>query len=95
MDGPGTTAVVGHLPVCHACALREGVKRAARYDTRLVAKPKAVTGLFFAECFAEQGPQRLGTGIGQFLLTDEEIPPSVKRQVEDARAIWEPRLQRS
>lgn len=92
MDGPGTVAVISELPECDICLRRERVSKPARYDAKIVADTRGIWAYMCVDCFLEQSSQELGTGIGQFLMREEEIPAEVEKRLENAKAIWEPRL---
>jgi hypothetical protein len=91
-ETPVIVAMLAELPSCDTCRQRRGGPGNARYDARIVASPHSLWGYMCPECFAEQGPEWLGMGLGQYLMTPDEVSSEVWDAFERAEAIWMERL---
>lgn len=81
-----TVAVLSEsLPGCSACT--EG---RARYDTSLRA-PASGWEMLCIDCYARSGVERLGAGLGQYLLTWSDVDRSIRAAFEVAAAYWSAR----
>jgi hypothetical protein len=75
------------LPRCTECAA-EGVDRDARYDSGYTSNPNGPWTFLCGEHFNELGPARLGNGVGQYLVTWEELGPQARSAFIRARQYW-------
>lgn len=92
LDGPTVVAVIGELPDCDLCQAQGNKVNQARYDGKLAADSRGFWAYMCPFCFVEQGPKRLGGGIGQYLVAEHEIPQRIWEALATAEEIWRARL---
>jgi hypothetical protein len=83
-----TIAVMpGELPDCTICE-ESGPTTVARYDSGYTPVDRGPWTYLCEEHFDELGPGRLGNGIGQYLITWDEVGPDVRAAFVHAREYW-------
>ena len=80
-----TVGAIARLPDCDACS-RAGRSAAARYDTTM--KGTEMWSNLCPDCYRELGPGRLGTGIGQYMVTWDEVGEDLRDAYRRAKAYW-------
>jgi hypothetical protein len=85
---PGTLAFLAFLPDCDMCARSGQSPAPARYDGPANNGP---WGYMCPDCFLLYGTPLLGTGLGQYLMTREDVSDTVAQAVRQALETWRSR----
>lgn len=75
------------LPNCDLCQQASRGEVTARYDTR-IGPPGSGWGYLCGDCYVFYPPWELGLGLGQYLLTPDELDDGLRAPFERAREYW-------
>lgn len=84
---PGTVAIMtdGRLPDCDLCEAAARAPCSARYDAQ---RHGGGWAFMCPDCYVLAGSGKLGLGLGQRLVTVDEIPPEVRTAFDRSKNYW-------